>query len=249
MVADVTNLVANINAKLEAGKTQEADFADNFKKFDALLAKYKDATPVDQAHILLLEAELYSDVLDEPEKALEIYKQIKRKFPTVQIEGNTDEAISGLEGLVAQWKIWDALAVGTKFPDFTTNGVDSNALSLTAYKGKVVLIDFWATWCPPCQRELPNLLKVYQAHHGQGFDIIGVSLDSDRNKLVSFLKEKGMTWPQAFDGQGWGGTLVTQYGVHRLPSTFLLDGQGMIIGKNLQGDELERGVARALARK
>jgi peroxiredoxin len=249
IIADFTNVVAKINAKLDAGKIHEADLADNLKELDALVAKHKEAQPEDLAQIFLVKAQLYSDVFDEPEKALELYQQIKHDFPTVQIGGNTDEAISGLEKVVTQWKIWHSLAVGTTFPDFNEKDVDGKPLSLAGHKGKVVLIDFWATWCPPCVAELPNVLKTYKEYHNQGFEIVGVSLDNDQQKLDNFLKEKGITWQQSCDGQGWTGKLVVKYGVYRLPSTALLDGQGIIIGKDLHGEELEQAVAKALPKK
>jgi thiol-disulfide isomerase/thioredoxin len=122
-------------------------------------------------------------------------------------------------------------------------------LSLANYKGRVVLIDFWATWCGPCVAELPSLLKTYEKHHGNGFEIIGISLDEDQTKLEDFMKQKKMTWQQFFDGQGWQNKLGQKYGVNSIPATYLLDGEGKIIGKDLRGDELEAAVARALAKK
>jgi len=248
-IADLTNLVATINVKLEAGKNQEADFTDNLKEVDVLLAKHKGARPDALVEILLVKVQLYSDVLGEPEKAVEVFKQIKRDFPTVQLNVDIDDAISDLQARAKQLAIGKALAVGTKFPEFTTTNVTGGPFSLADEKGKVVLIDFWATWCLPCQAELPNVLKVYQKYHSQGFEIIGISLDSDQPKLESFLKENGMTWPQSCDGAGMGGKLAVEFGVYQIPTTFLMDGQGTIIAKDLRGDSLEQAVAKALTKK
>ena len=135
---------------------------------------------------------------------------------------------------------------GLKFPGFEEKDVAGKPLSIDNYKGKVVLIDFWATWCGPCVAELPNVLKVYEKHHGKGFDIIGISLDQDEAKLTSFTKQKNMTWQQFFDGQGWGNKLAAKYGVNSIPATFLLDGEGKIIGKDLRGEALEEAVTKAL---
>jgi thiol-disulfide isomerase/thioredoxin len=112
-----------------------------------------------------------------------------------------------------------------------------------------VLLDFWATWCGPCRAELPNVLKTYAAHHKDGFEIIGISLDQDKEKLTAFTKEKDMTWPQYFDGKGWQNKLAAKYGINSIPATFLLDGQGTIIGEDLRGDSLEEAVTKALAKK
>ena len=89
--------------------------------------------------------------------------------------------------------------------------------------------------------------KVYAQYHDKGFDIIGVSLDSDKDKLTSFLKEKDMTWPQYFDGKGWENEVSTKYGIDSIPATFLLGKDGKIIGKDLRGDALDAAVKSALA--
>jgi thiol-disulfide isomerase/thioredoxin len=145
-------------------------------------------------------------------------------------------------------KIQAALAVGVKFPDFNEKDTAGKPLAIANYKGKVVLIDFWATWCGPCRAELPNVIATYKKYHNQGFEIIGISLDQDQAKLTGFTKSMNMTWPQYFDGQGWGNKLAVKYGMESIPATYLLDGNGKIIGRDLRGDELTQAVAKALGK-
>ena len=131
---------------------------------------------------------------------------------------------------------------GYTVPDFQVTDLDGKPLSVASYKGKVVMIDFWATWCGPCIQELPNLMKAYEKYHGKGFEIIGISLDNEKEKLTTFIKEKNMTWPQYFDGKGWQSDLAAKYGVNSIPATYLLDKEGKIIAKGLRGDALEKAL-------
>jgi len=141
------------------------------------------------------------------------------------------------------------LAEGSKFPDFDVKDTAGKPLSIASLKGKVVLVDFWATWCPPCRAEVPNVVKTYEKYHPKGFEIIGVSLDQDQTRLTNFTKQQKMTWQQYFDGKGWGNKLATKYGVQSIPATFLLDGEGKIIAKDLRGEDLDQAVSKALAKK
>jgi len=118
---------------------------------------------------------------------------------------------------------------------------------VSAYRGKVTMVDFWATWCGPCRGELPNVIATYQKYHNLGFDIIGVSLDESRDDLTGFISSNGMAWAQYFDGQGWQNKLARQYQVLSIPMDYLLDRHGIIIGKELRGSALGAAVESALA--
>jgi peroxiredoxin len=145
-------------------------------------------------------------------------------------------------------KIHVTLDVGTKFPDFNVEDTRRNPLSLANYKGKVVLIDFWATWNAPSVEESPNVLKTYEKYHSKGFEVIGVSLDQEEAKLTAFTKQNKMLWPQFFDGQVWANKLAEKCGIDNIPAAYLLDGEGTIIAKDLRGDALEQAVAKALTK-
>jgi peroxiredoxin len=243
---ELKELVTSIETKLKAGKSTEKDLAENLAQFEKLLAAHKGEKTDDVAQILLMKAMLYIQILDDEAKGLPLLTQLKKDFPDTKPAQVVDNIISGMEKQRASKEIQRKLAVGAKFPDFDEKDLAGKPLSIARFKGKVVLVDFWATWCGPCIGELPNVLKAYEKYHGKGFEIVGISLDSDRAKLDKFITDRKMTWPQYFDGQGWQTKLAGVYGVNSIPATYLLDGEGKIIAKNLRGEALEEAVATAL---
>jgi peroxiredoxin len=196
--------------------------------------------------ILAMKAKLYLDVLDDPEKAAETFKQIKRDVP--ETGASVDMILDSLKWPLEAQKIRRTLVEGTKFPDFEEKDLTGKPLSLANYKGKVVLVDFWATWCMPCRIELPNVLQTYEKYHAQGFEIAGVSLDEDQPTLERLIKESKMTWQQFFDGKRYENKLARKYGVNKVPTTYLLDREGKIIGRDLRGEDLAAAVAKAVSK-
>jgi thiol-disulfide isomerase/thioredoxin len=247
--AELKDLITKIEAKRKDGKTTEADLAEEIKEFDTLLAKHKDEKTDEVAQILFMKAMLYFQVLDNTDKGVAAIQQIKRDFPDTKPGKEADKILDSVKEQEEVKKISRALVEGSKFPDFEEKDVSDKPLSIAGYKGKVVLVDFWATWCGPCVMELPNVLETYKKHHGKGFEIIGISLDKDKEKLTNFTKAKEMSWQQFFDGKAWENKLAVKYGIHSIPMTYLLDKEGKIIGKGLRGDDLEAAVEKALAKK
>jgi thiol-disulfide isomerase/thioredoxin len=127
--------------------------------------------------------------------------------------------------------------------------VKSNAgdeLSLEKFKGKVVLLDFWASWCAPCRIEMPEVKKIWKKYGGEQFVIVGVNLDSNRAAFEGYMKQEGLTWPQYYDGLGWANKLARLYGVTGIPHTVLIDGEGIIRAVGLRGGGLSSRIGELL---
>ncbi len=139
------------------------------------------------------------------------------------------------------------LMEGAIAPDFTLKTPTGEDLSLSSLRGKVVLIDFWASWCGPCRRENPNVRKLYRRFHYKGFEILGVSLDNDGNRWKGAIQADSLTWPHVSDLRGWQSSTAQLYQVSSIPQTYLIDKDGRIMAKGLRGPELEMVLAKIFA--
>lgn len=132
-------------------------------------------------------------------------------------------------------------AIGSEAPDFIQNDVNGNPVKLSSFRGKYVLIDFWASWCGPCRQENPNVARAYGRFKDKNFTIIGVSLDRPDGKAawLAAIKNDGLTWTQVSDLKFWRNQAAALYSVSSIPQNFLIDPQGKIIAKNLRGEDLD----------
>ena len=242
------DLIAKVGVKIKADKRTEADLADELKEFDTLLAEHKDEKTEEVARILFMKAMLYVEVLELPDKGVPLVKKLQADFPDTDMAKQGEKLLASIAQQAESAKLQSQLVDGAVFPNFEEKDVDGKPLSIVGFKGKVVLVDFWATWCGPCVRELPNVIKAYEKYHDKGFEIVGVSLDQDESTLRAFLKKNKMTWQQYFDGKGWQNKVSTKYGIGSIPATFLLDKEGKILAKDLRGEDLATRLEKLLAK-
>jgi peroxiredoxin len=139
-----------------------------------------------------------------------------------------------------------ALQIGQIAPEFTINSIDGKPIKLTDYRGKYVLLDFWASWCGPCRTENPNVVKAYQTYKGRNFTILGISLDKDKTAWAQAVKQDGLTWAQAGELKDFEGETARLYQIEAIPSSFLLDPSGKIIARDLRGQELDAFLNKTL---
>lgn len=147
----------------------------------------------------------------------------------------------------AQKQAVESTAIGAQAPEIDLPNPDGKNIKLSSLKGKVVLIDFWASWCGPCRMEMPNVVNTYNKYKAKGFTVYSVSLDKEANAWKNSIKSLGMTWEnQVSDLKFWQCEAAQRYGVNGIPATFLLDKDGKIVATNLRGAELEKKVAELL---
>ncbi len=137
-------------------------------------------------------------------------------------------------------------APGDDAPDFTLNDISGKNVSLSSFKGKYVLVDFWASWCAPCRRENPNVVAAYNKYKNKNFTILGVSLDNDKEKWQEAVKKDGLAWSHVSDLKGWESEVAATYAVQAIPANFLLDPEGKVIARDLRAEALEAKLAEVL---
>jgi thiol-disulfide isomerase/thioredoxin len=138
--------------------------------------------------------------------------------------------------------------LGEEFPNFTArDAITGEPITLRDLRGSVVLVDFWATWCGPCRRELPHVKRMYEKFRDQGLEIVGISLDRSEDRFRSFVRSNEMDWHHVMEGDGWRTRLALQYGVNSIPRVFVLDANGVCIAERVRGRALEAAVERGLS--
>jgi peroxiredoxin len=162
--------------------------------------------------------------------------QMKKDVPTLAQTRELDERLNSIR----------PLDIGGMAPEIALNSPEGEVIKLSSLKGKVVLIDFWASWCGPCRRENPNVVRAYNKYKDKGFEIYGVSLDKDGSKWKYAIQKDGITWIQVSDLKGWSNVAAKRYKVSSIPQTVLLGRDGRIIAKNLRGAALDAKLAEVL---
>jgi len=239
-------------------KTLQASLTEIYGKARELYASYREADQAgDEEKVIKIEKEIEA----VNEKAEEFQRTYLDENPAsfiapyivqnlhYQKEADEIEALiakldpslnesSLLGSLTRKVEALKKVAVGMPAPEFTQNDSMGKPVSLSSFRGKYLLIDFWAAWCPPCRAENPNVVKAYEKYHDKGFEVLGVSLDRTRDAWMKAVKDDGLTWTQVSDLKYWSNEVAALYAISSIPSNLLLDRDGVIIHKGLTGDDL-----------
>jgi len=190
------------------------------------------------AHYILADAYKGSDKFDEAKREYQMVID-QYSFLGAQIVGMAKANLEDIDTL-------KQLSIGSKPIPFEVKGTNGEMLSIDKYKGKVVLLDFWATWCGPCRVDMPHVVDLYKKNHQKGLEIIGISLDKNRSAMDQYVAANEMGWPQFFDGKYWQNEIAMKYKVRSIPATYLIDRQGVIRYRSIRGKQLEQAVAELL---
>jgi peroxiredoxin len=215
------------------------------KRMDSLSAIFEgpynqivNASNEQMAAMIKANAGKYSSIMAiqalEPDKYSSVYKTLDS---TLSVKFPHDNNVQMFHDMVNKML---ATTIGQQAPDINLPSPEGKNIALSSYRGKVVLIDFWASWCGPCRKEMPSVVKAYSRFRNKGFEIYGVSLDQDQQKWVEAIHKDGITWPQVSDLKHFGSEAARLYNVQAIPYTVLLNREGQIIAKNLRGAELEK---------
>ncbi|KGO79714.1 hypothetical protein Q763_12770 [Flavobacterium beibuense F44-8] len=264
------NALAKLNVMLiEVGEKEEAfknEHMDNFSKAKSegdtetqnrIIQEYSKLTKENNKNYIafieenpnsLICAELFPVILkDQDVKAKDLKPIYDKMGPAPKATEMGQKVETYLNQMLANEKAMEATEVGKTAPDFSAATPNGKTLSLNQAKGKVTIIDFWASWCGPCRKENPNVVAMYNELHDKGLNIIGVSLDKDDAKWKGAIEKDNLTWQHISNLQGWDEPIAVQYGVTSIPATVILDKNGVIVARNLRGEELKAKVKELLA--
>lgn len=205
-----------------------------------LYAQYEGRVSEDAA----LMDSLFARHSDSPVSAYLFVRNLLSRLDYASVKAYRDRLDASLEGteyvrqIDAQLALLSRLQVGAEAPDFTLPDAEGNDVRLSSFRGKYVLIDFWASWCPDCRKENPVIVKAWNQFKNKNFTILGVSLDRKKEPWLQAIEKDGLTWTHVCDFKDWNSDVAKMYAVKWIPKSFLLDPEGKIVASGLEGDAL-----------
>lgn len=236
MISEVNGLVAEINKTNDQKKREPL-----VKRFESMVNMIKNEVGTFVASrpssyvspfLLYVTAQMFDDPVF-----------LEQRFNSLNKELRNSQIGQSLNQYIQYQKVG---AIGTDAIDFSQPDINGNPVKLSSFKGKYVLIDFWASWCRPCREENPHVVKAFQKFNNKNFTVLGVSLDREKEPWLKAIEKDKLTWTQVSDLQFWSNAAAVMYRVTGIPQNFLVDPNGKIVAKNLRGQELENKLCELL---
>lgn len=223
---------------------QTPEMADKRKELENLYYRVEDQKSEFLAGLLLKNPSTLANLFFIDRLDISKYYPVYEKIDSaLQIDFKDLAAVSGLHSKVNGSK---TTRIGAKMPDIKLPSPQGDSISLYSIKAKIIIIDFWASWCKPCRGENPNMVRIYKDFHDKGLEIFGVSLDKDKTSWQTAIADDKLVWKQVSDLKYWNAAPAKVYGVSSIPSMFILDGDFKLIAKNLRGEELYKFIQSKL---
>jgi peroxiredoxin len=201
-----------------------------FKELDGFIQRKSNSYV--SAFVLIVVNQLTDDVMAQERRLHSLSAAVRQGYYAQYLQKQLNDAKIG--------------AVGTEAIDFTQNDTSGRAVSLSSFKGKYVLVDFWASWCGPCRMENPNVVSMYRRFKDKNFTVLGVSLDKSKEPWVKAIKDDGLAWTQVSDLKYWYNDAAAKYHIQAIPQNLLVDPTGKIVGRNLRGADLQAKLCELL---
>jgi thiol-disulfide isomerase/thioredoxin len=233
----IDSLGADFQAKLGPNNMNEAVFKEMSKQYEAIYSRFTDNFSKQLVEIVNKNPRSLACITAAAQLDPDIYVGVYRKLDDELTKAYPDyPKVTTFHEQVSKYL---NLAIGSDAPELNLADPQGTPVSLSSLKGKVVMIDFWASWCKPCRRENPNVVKMYKKYKGKGFEILGVSLDENKEEWVKAIANDALSWKHVCDFGGWGSAAAKAYDVTQIPYTVLVGKDGRIINKGLRGEALE----------
>lgn len=227
-----------------------ANCMNQIKELEAEFNAYvRDAISNNTSSPIVFSMLNYSDVEGDFPFIESVTTKIKQQQPTYKYTADWVAYVAQQKSLIAQKQAKEKnnpVTIGKEAPEFALPNTKDKMVRLSSFKGKYVLLDFWASWCGPCRQESPNVVRAYNKYKGKNFEILSVSLDNDKAAWLKAIEKDQLTWTHVSDLNAWESTVVRLYHVEGIPATFLLDPNGVVVAKDLRGPALDQKLEELL---